>query len=401
MKKSPTIRTRKRGEKWYYSFEAGIVDGKRKQVSKGGFLTEADAEEAGMEAYVAWKHGNIGIVSEKITLADFLHSWLENAIRPNVKRNTYINYKIAIDARIIPHIGSIAIQELRPLYIDQWITKLAKRGLSRGTLSITKGILSAALNYAIYPAELISSNPSLAIKLPRTAPRRVTKRTIITPDQLASLLNDFPVGHKYRIPVLLAYHTGARIGEILGLEWQDIDLDKKSIRIRQQLQNCREVQVYFFESPKTESSYRDFYIDSKLVSELKKWKMAQGAARMKRGEAYQLIYEDKDRQAFSLPVSEDCPAGAVYKDLVCTDQTGLFIKYPALSRVLRRYGLNAHSFRHTHTTELAAYGALPTDIAARLGHHDATMVNKLYAHDTEAMKQATVNIIEKSIVRYQ
>ena len=401
MKKAPTIRTRKRGEKWYYSFEAGMLDGKRKQVAKGGFATEAAAKEAGMEAYISWKHGNISIVSERITLADFLHNWLENAIRPNVKRNTYTNYKISIDKRTIPYIGNKIIQELRPLDIDQWMNQLARKGMAKGTLSITKGVLSAALNYAIYPAELISANPSLAIKVPRSAPRKVTKRTIITPEQLAALLDEFPVGHKYRIPVLLAYHTGARIGEILGLEWQDIDLDRKSVRIRQQLQNCRDVQVYFFESPKTESSYRDFYIDSKLVSELKKWKTAQGAARMKRGEAYQLIYEDKGRQVFSLPVSEDCPAGAVYKDLVCTDQTGLFIKYPALSRVLRRFGLNAHSFRHTHTTELAAYGALPTDIAARLGHHDATMVNKLYAHDTEAMKQATVSIIEKSIVRYQ
>ena len=401
MKKAPTIRTRKRGEKWYYSFEAGMIDGKRKQVAKGGFATEAAAKEAGMEAYVAWKHGNIGIVSERLSLADFLHGWLENAIRPNVKRKTYTNYKRSIDSRTIPYIGNIILQELRPIHIDQWINKLAKTGMARGTLSITKGVLSAALNYAIYPAELISANPALSIKVPRSAPRKVTKRTIIAPVQLADILKKYPVGHKYRVPILLAYYTGMRAGEILGLEWSDIDLEARTICVRHQIQKDDLTQSYYAETPKTESSRRDFYIDSQMAAELRKWKTAQGANRMKRGEAYQLVYAGSDSFLFSLPVSENCPAGAVYKDLVCTDKTGLFIKYPSFALMLRKLGLNSHSFRHTHTTELAEHGALPIDIAARLGHHDATMVNKLYAHDTEAMKQATVQIIESRMIHKQ
>lgn len=401
MKKAPTIRTRKRGEKWYYSFEAGMIDGKRKQVAKGGFATEAAAKEAGMEAYVAWKHGNIGIVSERITLAEFLRNWLENAIRPNVKRRTYNNYRISIEHRTIPYLGDKAIQELRPLDIDQWMSTLAKKGLAKGTLATTKGVLSGALNYAIYPAELIVANPVLAIKIPRSAPRKVTKRTIITPDQLADILKAYPVGHKYRVPILLAYYTGMRAGEILGLEWGDIDLDNRTICVRHQIQKDDLSQLFYAETPKTESSHRDFYIDSQMASELKKWKTAQGANRMKRGEAYQLVYAGSDSFLFSLPVSENCPAGATHKDLVCTDKTGLFIKYPSFALMLRKLGLNSHSFRHTHTTELAEHGALPIDIAARLGHHDATMVNKLYAHDTEAMKQATVQIIESRIVHKQ
>lgn len=393
-----TIRTRKRGAKWYYSFEAGIINGKRKQVTKGGFDTEKEAKQAGQKAYEDWKKGNVGIVSQKISLQDYLADWLENVIRPEVKRGTYTSYKSVMATRIIPQLGSKIVQELRPLDIDRWVKSLAGRGLAKNSITTAKSILSAALNYAIYPAELISVNPTQAIKVPKSARRKAIKRTIIMPEKLQELLAVFKPGHRYRIPVLLAYHTGMRAGEILGLEWQDVDLERKSICVRQQIQKDDLSCTYYFETPKTDSGNRDFYIDSRLVAELKRWKAAQAAARMEMGEAYQQVYENQEHIIFSLPCSEPCPDGATPKNLVCTDALGLFIKYIAFSAALRKHGVNSHSFRHTHTTELAAAGAVPIDIAARLGHCDASMVNAVYAHDTEAMKHATAEIFERRIV---
>ena len=394
-----TIRTRQRGAKWYYSFEAGIIDGKRKQVSKGGFDTEKEAWEAGQEAYVSWKHGNIGIVSERIRLEKYLHTWLENVIKPEAKRSSYASYACIIRTRINPHLGSKYVQELRPLDIDRWLAALARQDFSKGSIKVARAILSQALNYAIYPAELISINPARAVKVPKsTRCKHKVRRVVIGPDKLQEVLAQFPAGHKYHIPVLLAYHTGMRAGEFLGLEWQDVDLERKTVRVRQQMRKDPLQLNFYFETPKTDTSSREFYIDSKLIAELKRWKATQAAARMKLGEAYQFVYEDKEHVAFSLPCSEPCPKGATHKDLICTDRLGVFVKYQDLANALHKLGLNAHSFRHTHTTELAAAGAVPTDIAARLGHSDATMVNTVYAHDTDAMKRATAKIFEQRVV---
>lgn len=72
------IRTRKRGKTYSYIFEAGQVDGKRKVVEKGGFPSEEAAFDARVAAYNDWKHGNIGITSERMKLSDYLAVWLEN-----------------------------------------------------------------------------------------------------------------------------------------------------------------------------------------------------------------------------------------------------------------------------------------------------------------------------------
>ena len=83
------IRIRKRGNTYSYSFD--ISKNPRRMKEKGGFATEDEAFDAGVKAYADWKSGNIGITSEKVKLRDYLAAWLENVVRPNVKRMTNIS----------------------------------------------------------------------------------------------------------------------------------------------------------------------------------------------------------------------------------------------------------------------------------------------------------------------
>lgn len=79
-----TIRTRKRGKTWSYSFEIGKnpETGRRKMKEKGGFATQDEAYDAGVEAYADWKHGNIGLTSDKVLLDDFFKIWLDKRRQP-------------------------------------------------------------------------------------------------------------------------------------------------------------------------------------------------------------------------------------------------------------------------------------------------------------------------------
>lgn len=89
-----TVRTRKRGKTWSYAFEAGRTDdGRRKVVERGGFPSRDEAYEAGAKAFTDWKHGNIGITNERVTLKVFLENWLTNVCTTNVKPSTLLSYK--------------------------------------------------------------------------------------------------------------------------------------------------------------------------------------------------------------------------------------------------------------------------------------------------------------------
>ena len=110
------IRIRKRGKTYSYSFE--VSKNPRRMKEKGGFATEDEAFDAGVKAYADWKSGNIGITSEKVKLRDYLASWLENVVRPNVKRTTFSNYTNAVNVRINPYLGAFYVQELRPRDVD-------------------------------------------------------------------------------------------------------------------------------------------------------------------------------------------------------------------------------------------------------------------------------------------
>lgn len=263
------VRTRKRGKTYSYIFEAGKKpDGKRKVVEKGGFPTADEAYVAGLEAYTDFRHGNIGVTSERMLLADFLELYLKRVAK-DIRPNTLINYEKKIRIRISPYLGNIILQELRPAEIDQWLQKLYSEGLSKGYISSCRSLLKAALDYAVYPCELIQSNACIYAKVPKNAPTQVIERKVISPQQFDQLMKDFPAGNLLHIPVAIMYHTGMRLGEVLGLTWEDINFAEKSISINKQLIYQLSGKVHLrITRTKTEQSKRKIFANDDLMAEL-------------------------------------------------------------------------------------------------------------------------------------
>lgn len=392
--KKISIRTRQRGKKWYYAFDVDKKEGKRRKIEKGGFATQAEAEEAGLAAYTAWRHGDIVLPGEKVTLKAYIISWLENVIRVETKRSSYDTYASAVYCRIIPYLGDIILQELSARDVDKWLRELIYKGYTKRTIRCTKGILSGALNYAVFPAELIKSNPVRSIRTPRGAKPYKVKRTVITPEVLAQLFERYPVGHRFHVPIRMLYFTGMRISEVLGLEWGDVDFKSGRIHISRQLKKS-DGNFSYFDTPKTPTSDRSFYLDAGTLAELKRWKSIQATNRMRVGECYLVVYSDAEGVVTLSPQGDKPPAGMRKHNLICTNELGCHLKYISLSISLAKLGLNTHSFRHSHATHLIEGKVRPIDVAARLGHSDANMVNSVYAHDTEEMQRACVSAIEE------
>ena len=166
------VRTRKRGKTFSYIFEAGkTADGKRKVVEKGGYPTKDAAYKAGVAAYNDYLHGNIGITSESISLKDFMANWLREVVAVNVKPTTLQRYQRDSTNKIFPALGNKKVQELTPAILDAWLREFQKNGYAYKTIALTLSFLRTALDYAVYPAQLINSNPAAYIKVPRNAPK--------------------------------------------------------------------------------------------------------------------------------------------------------------------------------------------------------------------------------------
>ena len=383
------VRTRKRGKTFSYIFEAEKkANGKRRVIEKGGFPTKAAAYEAGTAAYTDWKHGNIGITSERITVKDFLDSWLKNVCAVNVRPTTLKTYRRSFHANVIPFLGQMILQDLTPAILDRWVHQLVKKGLAHRTITSIIVIFSGALKYAVYPAQLIQTNPISYIKVPNNTPDKVIHRVVVSNEQLMTLVSDYQDDKDATvIIILLLYHTGMRIGEVLGLTWEDIDIAEKRIVVSHQLPILGNSSERYLSPTKTPTSDRIILIDDQLIAALCKWKKQQDT--LAHEGLYAQNYISPNKQIITCSPSQH-PADYQEIHLVCTQKNGFPYRYHSISKKLRKHGLNAHSFRHTHATLLYENGATPKGVAARLGHANTNLTENLYTHITEKMQEDTL-----------
>jgi len=386
------VRTRKRGKTYSYIFEAGQVNGKRKVVEKGGFATKDAAYEAGVAAFTDWKHGNIGIASERVTLSEFSTLWQTRKAK-DIRVNTRSSYKYIVSSKIIPYIGHYLIRDLTPAIIEGWITNLFNAGFSKGYIKECRMVLKSILDYAVYPGGLISFNPCLYIKVPKNAPTGIVKRVIISGVDYSELMKSYPPGHDMRVPVALFYHTGMRLGEVLGLTWDDIDFEQQTITINKQRIYSREGSIKEkLDETKTEKSNRKIYVNDELLRELRQERIRQqeqeqgldiGVFMDAEGYCYVLS------KSFALASKELTPV-----HLVCLTKRGRPTNRTTLSKCLRESGLNSHSFRHTQATRLAKAKVPPMTAARRLGHSNVDITLNLYTHDSDDMQKSAMEALK-------
>lgn len=281
-----TLNVTRRGDKWQYRFEAASVDGKRKRVSKSGFKTKKEAVEAGTKALAEYNESGQTFNLSSISVADYLDSWIDTYCKMNLKYNTQLGYLYTIENHLKPSLGMYRLKSLTPSAVQEFVNSLKLRGLSRASIVGIFSTLSAALDYAIEPLKYIQYNPCNNVRIPKdTAPKKET-RYIITPEQFKQIIERFPEGSNFYIPLMIGYYTGVRISECFGLTWNDVDFDNQTISISKALlkRNCgadvreilkkkgmkEEKSAWYFNSTKTFKSNRIINIGDTLCAALKK-----------------------------------------------------------------------------------------------------------------------------------
>ena len=399
---------RKRGNKWYYSFEASSVDGKRKRIERVGGKTKKEAEAALRKALQEYENAGLHFEPSEISVADYMDYWFKNYVMVNCKYNTQLAYEIIIRNHIKPAFGIYKLKSLTPAMLQEFVNNKYLSGLSKHHLTNIISVLSGSLKYAVHPCNFIKDNPMQYVKYPKYEYSKLeTDHKVITTDEFQRIIERFPPGTTFYIPIMIGYFTGCRIGEVTGLTWDDIDLEKGTIDVNKIL--YKRNKNWYFGSTKTKSSVRTIKIGKTLIDALKQHKKWQMENRLKYGKHFTQQYEveemdgnEKLRRVYSLELSIDAgTAKPIY--MVCTKENGEMMTpdtFKYASRVIH-YDLgiefNFHSLRHTHATILIENGANIKDVQTRLGHTNIETTLGTYTHATEKMAEQSVEIFENVV----
>lgn len=399
---------RKRGDKWYYSFEASSVEGKRKRIERVGGRTKKEAQSALRKALEEYNNAGAHFEPTEISLSDYMDYWFKNYVELNCKHNTQNAYEAIIRNHIKPPLGIYKLKSLTPATLQEFVNNKYLTGLRKNHLINIMSVLSGALKYAVHPSGFIKESPMLYVKYPKYEHSKTeTNHKIITHEEFETITTRFPLGSSFYIPIMIGYHTGARIGEVMGLTWEDIDLENKTLDINKTIYKRKP--NWYFGSTKTQSSVRSIMIGQTLVDALRKHKKLQMENRLKYGQHYTQQYENPEldgheelRRINSMPLSID--AGVLKPiHMVCTKDNGEIVTpdtFKYASRVIH-YSLgiifNFHSLRHTHATTLIENGANMKDVQLRLGHTRLATTMDTYTHATDKMAEQSVEIFENAV----
>lgn len=286
-----------------------------------------------------------------MTFKQYLTSWLEDVYKPTVRPSTFTRNKITINKHIIPTLGSIKLVNLTPLHLQNLYTKLTEEGQAPRSIRNLHFVLHKALDQAV-KWSYITRNISDLVDLPKPRKEEVNVLTATQVDQFLKVAE----GCWYYALYVTALTTGLRQGELLGLSWDDVDLDKGSITVRRTL---NELSGHLsFGEPKTRSGRRTVTLPLFTVKVLREHRKSQL----------------KDGLAGSGLVFTDTQGGAVRSQNMTRRSFKPLLKKAGLPEI------RFHDLRHTHATLLLQQEVNPKLVQERLGHSSINITLDTYSH---------------------
>ncbi len=371
--------TRRGQHSWRLKYEAepDQATGARRSrfVTMRGTKTEAKHE---LIRLLAQQQNGTAVDPCGVTITEHVRAWLagDNGLSPK----TVERYRELAERQIIPWLGATALQKLRPAQVAEWHTTLLRRGgvngnpLSPRTVGHAHRVLHRAFELALR-LEQVGRNPVHAVPAPKV--ERVEPE-ILTAEQIGAVLGALDSHQLYPI-VSVALATGMRRGELCGLAWGSVDLDRGVVRVERSLEETDA--GLRFKSPKTRSGHRSIGVPSATVDLLRAHRATQLEMRLRLGQgrpgADDLVFPLWDGSPYP-PDKLSRDWGNVVRDC----------KLPAVS---------FHSLRHSHASALISAGVDIVSVSRRLGHGSPAVTLTVYAHRFHKNDDAAVQAIEAAM----
>lgn len=302
-----------------------------------------------------------------MTYENWLHIWLENYIKPSSKERTYIRYWQLIRTHIVPKIGDKDVNDLTPIVLQSFVTKLLSsgndktgKGLSANTVNAIISVLQNSLRTA-HLLDYAKEYTADKLKRPKLTEKPVDCFSLVEQKKIEqAVLN----GKKDKLyGILLCLYSGLRIGELIALEWKDIDLAKGVLTVSKSCHDGKDGLI--FDEPKTASSRRLIPLPKQLLPILK-------------------AVKKKSDSPFVVSANGMSVSVRSYQR-----------SFELLLKKLNISHKGFHSLRHTFATRALECGMDVKTLSEILGHKNPTVTLNRYAHSLMEHKQDMMNKLGK------
>src|SRR5450759_1095993 len=308
--------------------------------------------------------------SRGLTVGDFLNQWLDEVVRPSVRRWTYHGYEVHVRLHISPAVGHLPLERLEPRHVQLLLNQKLKEAMAPKSVRYIRGTLRNALNQAVRWG-LVARNAAALVDGPRVPTYEIQA---FTPDEARKFLLAAK-GDRLEALYSVALTLGLRQGEALGLRWQDIDVRLGYLRVARQLQ--RFDGIFQLVEPKTVRSRRTIVMPHSISKVLGEHRTRQAEERAKSGKGWNewdLVFTRPDGQPLD--------------GTVVTHQFHRFLDKAGLPQ--RRF----HDLRHSCATLLLAQGVSARVVMEILGHSHIALTMNTYTHVVPELRRDAAQRME-------
>lgn len=366
-----TITKRKDGR-----FQAAVYvlqpDGTRaRKFAYGKTWTECDTKRRALLAKV---DSGVPVPTRSAKLSEWLPFWLDSVIKPRRKRTTYAKYEVHVRLYLVPMLGAKRLESLSVADVRRFLIKLEKMS-SAATAKESHRVLRTALSAACRE-ELIMRNVATLVEPPSVETHEISPWSLNETLDFLTAAREDPLYAAF----VLAIALGFRRGEIVGLRWENLDLEKREIRVRTQRQRVRG--EAYEDDPKGRRRKQTLPLPALCVAPLRWQRLRQIAMREVGGAQWE-------------------ETGYVF-----TTRSGRPIEprnlYRSFTRVAKTAGIRVirlHDARHGCATLLTAAGVAPRVVMEILGHSQIAVTMNIYTHVVQDTQREAVSHLDRMLKR--
>ena len=360
--------------RWIGQINLGWQDGRRVRKSVQG-ATEKEVRDR-VKAVIRTADDGAPPPTRSPRLSEFLSRWLAS-VKPALRSSTYVSYEGTVRLHIVPEIGHVPIDKLSVDHVSRLIArKEADSRLSSRSARYVLAVLRNALNKAVRWG-LVARNVANLVDAPRVPYKDVR---VLSPAETKRLL-EAAHGDAVEGLLVLAVSTGLRLGEALGLQWSDVDLDRRQLRVNKSLQRVPERGLVLTET-KTRRSRRSIVLPVRTAEALRSQRVRQVDQRRAAGSHW-------NDGGFVFTASTGRPL----------DQRNIQRNFRRIVRKARLPRMRFHDLRHSCASLLLAEGVSPRVVMETLGHSRISVTMDTYTHVMPALMRDAADAIDRSLSR--
>ena len=304
---------------------------------------------------------------------EWLTEWLNNYVRISAKHRTIERYSEIINNHLIPSVGEIELQELTPIILQKYISELLKCGNKRTGAGLSSSAVNSIITvvqnslHTAYNLRYINDMVGDKLKRPKAVEKQIECFSVAEQKQIEQAVRD---GEKpYMLGVLICLYTGLRIGELLALEWSDIDFSNGTLMVDKTCHYGVNLNGQFgriVDTPKTETSIRLIPLPKQLIPLMKEHKKIPSK-----------LVISKNGEGIS---------NRTYQR-----------NFESLLKSLNLKHRGFHALRHTFATRALECGMDVKTLSELLGHKSPAVTLKKYAHTFLIHKKEMMNRLGKML----